>query len=440
MQAIKVHHGPDPDPLLQPRTRSPSPDNRDGAAGGKGTKGKPWKAPKPSQGDFVLIDSLAGGNRPDLAAIAGEDPLVIDPPAEPEGLVVNDGMNEEEPDLNVVQIAQKVTEQIAQKATDTVSVTHRVDEAAKGSTKPYGQARTRPTINTILPDPGGAYRPHNCKNADREEEGLQDTISNSPRKRKFGTEMPPPTRSGLSATEKGVSRGLNEVGSTHCRNDRLPELSQFAIQASEGSPLETLPAMQNNAMNSLKCPQSHHNLPSIQEQLGGLADSPLSPESNSRSAGSVRQSRIPFQNPPGTGLPTPLDGTFQRPGSFSHVQVRSAVQYPQGFGGQPSPASTTMSESSPRDYHIKSDVMSPSSRYPPSHGSAPTPQSVDIPTPISAGDSYATYSSQTSPNGEQASPEDSHGPYLNGVPMSPTFKCDVPDCAAPPFQTQYLLK
>ena len=43
-----------------------------------------WRAPQPSQGDFVLIDSLTRGQRPDLSAIAGEDPLVVDAPLESE--------------------------------------------------------------------------------------------------------------------------------------------------------------------------------------------------------------------------------------------------------------------------------------------------------------------------------------------------------------------
>ena len=43
--------------------------------------GKPWRPPQPSPGDFVLIDSLDGGQRSDLAAIARETPLMVDAPA-----------------------------------------------------------------------------------------------------------------------------------------------------------------------------------------------------------------------------------------------------------------------------------------------------------------------------------------------------------------------
>ena len=420
MQAQIVKHGPEPDPLLQQRSQSPSRD------------GKVWRHPKPSQGDFVLIDSLAGGNRPDLAQIAGEAPLVVDPPTEPEGLVASDRVDEEERELK----------QIAQKATVIVEVTTRTDENRNLPSKSNGQGRTRPTILTGLSDRGGINISQNDINTGREDDGSHTCISNSPRKRKFEKEMPPPTRKEASITERIIPRGQGEVSSQHCQNARLPELSQFAIPASEGSPMETLPAMKNTAMSSVKSHQSQQNLPGLQEHFGPLAGSPLSPDSSGRSAVSIRQNRIPFQTATGTGLPTPLDGTFPRSSGYSLIQARSAAQYPQGFGGQPSPASsTTMSESSPRDYNMKPDIISPTSRYTQSHSSAATPQSsVDLSTPISAGDSYSTYSSQLSPNGEQTSPEDSHGPYLNGVSISPTFKCDVAECTAPPFQTQYLLK
>ena len=417
MQARIVHYGPDPDPLLRPLSRSSSP------------KGEPWRPPQPSQGDFVLIDSLAGGQRPDLAAIAGEAPLVVDAPLESELSPNNEETNEEQPRLDAIQIAQKVT--------DIVDVASRPPDTIRTATKNNSQGRTRPTILTtsIL----SRREPNTTQNGiklDREANERQDHVPSSPRTR---TDMPPPERNGSLSLGRRASQGQTDKGSQHPQAARLPGLSQFTIPASEGPPNETLPAMQNSVTNNVKPLQSQHNLPGIQEQLGPLADSPLSPDSGSRSASSIRQSRNLFHAPTGTGLPTPLDGTFPRSNRYIHVQTRTVAQYSQGLSGQPSPASTIMSESSPRDYHGRADIASPPSRYAPSHGSVPTPQSADPPTPLSA-ESYPTYSSQTSPNGDQTSPEDSHGLYANGMSLGVVYKCDIPGCTAPPFQTQYLLK
>ena len=422
MQARIVHHGPDPDPLLRPPSRSSSPNSH---AAGKGTKGKPWKPPQPSQGDFVLIDSLAGGQRPDLAAIAGEDPLAVDAPQESDLSPTNEETNEEQPGLDTIQIAQK--------ASDMVDVADRPYEAVKTTIKTNSQGRPRPTIQTSIPSLSERNTAQNGAGSDRATDDPSDTVLAIPRTR---TDMPPPERNESLNAGRRTSQTYMDKSPQRSQTARLPELSQFTIPASEGSPNETLPAMQNSAANNVKSLQNQHNLPGILEQLGPLADSPLSPDSSNRSASSIRQARNPFHTPAGTGLPTPLDGTFPRSNGYSVVR---ATQYSQGLGGHPSPASTTMSESSPRDYHVRGDVVSPSSRYAQSHGSMPTPQSGDLPTPHSV-DSYSTFSSQTSPNGDQTSPEESHGLYSNGMSIGAIYKCEIPGCTALPFQTQYLLK
>ena len=63
-----------------------APSGESAGTGGKGSKRQPWRPPLPSQGDFVLVDILAGGQRPGLVAIAGEDPLVVD--ASPESIKI----------------------------------------------------------------------------------------------------------------------------------------------------------------------------------------------------------------------------------------------------------------------------------------------------------------------------------------------------------------
>ena len=389
---------------------------------------KPWRPPQPSQGDFVLIDSLAGGQRPELAAIAGEEPLSVDAPLEAELPPNNEESIEEQPRLDVMQIAQKVT--------DIVDVPNRSSEATKTSARMNSHGRIRPTILTA---PFAGRRETNVVQndikLDQEIEESKDHSLVSPRIR---TDMPPPERNKSHSTGRRTSQGQTDKSSQRSQTVRLPELSQFTIPASEGSPNETLPAMQNSATNGAKALQNQQTLPGIQEQLGPLADSPLSPDSSSRSASSMRQSRNPFNTPTGTGLPTPLDGTFPRSNGYIHVQRGTIAQYSQGLGGHPSPASTTMSESSPRDFHARTDIASQPSRYAPSHTSIPTPQS-DLSTPLSA-DSHSAYSPQTSPNGDPISPGDSHGHYSNNISLGAVHKCDIPGCTAPPFQTQYLLK
>jgi hypothetical protein len=97
LKALKVNLTPSPSPPLAAPLPQVSPDSRPGSPGCKGSN---RQKNRPSQGDAVLVSFMDGGKRPEIARLAGAQPLASDGEEEEEsvkGPVVNvskDGIDE----------------------------------------------------------------------------------------------------------------------------------------------------------------------------------------------------------------------------------------------------------------------------------------------------------------------------------------------------------
>ena len=219
-----------------------------------------------------------------------------------------------------------------------------------------------------------------------------------------------------------------------------PALQKYAITASEGSPMETLPAMQTSPSITSRSPTGQQNLPSLASQLGNLRDVPPPPTTTTTN-------RQPYTN--GTIHSPPQEYNSIRQPPYPPLHARTNGPYPLYPTTEPSPASTN-SGLSPREpypsaHHPRS--MSPPVKFGPRQfpTNGLTPQS-EVQTPLSASTqaSIATLSTEGSPVHERMV-MDSDRPMLpplsaNGPLISGGFKCEHSGCTAPPFQTQYLLK
>ena len=220
-----------------------------------------------------------------------------------------------------------------------------------------------------------------------------------------------------------------------------PRLRQFRISASEGSPLETLPALHASPQRPSNSPSSLQSLPSIQSTLGtALADGP--PPSLPGRQGSFSVSNA-INSPP-------QDYSSPRgPPPYAPLSSRTNGSFPATYQAtEPSPASAH-SGPSPRDPFAPGQTprsTSPPARFGPRQYSGTqgfTPSDVETPISASSQASYKTLGTEPSPVSERTMldtdrpilPPLTNGPFVGGG-----FKCEHPGCTAAPFQTQYLLK
>lgn len=257
---------------------------------------------------------------------------------------------------------------------------------------------------------------------------------------------------GHLTTQDGSSHGSRPSSSQQARfsskseDDSMatsPALRQFAIKASEGSTMETLPALQTSPSLSSRSPTGQQNLPSIQSQLGDLA------------------SEVPALQPSqGQPLPNrssfPVDGDVHsppgefssaRPPTYPPLQARPNV-YPVYPATEPSPASTN-SAVSPREIlhqrqHPRS--LSPPRKFGPQQYTTNglTPQN-EVQTPLSASTQASHASLRTMSTSAEPSPVaerinmDQDRPMLpplsaGGPLIGGGFKCDHHGCTAPLFR------
>ncbi|KAL9121930.1 MAG: hypothetical protein Q9187_001508 [Circinaria calcarea] len=409
---------------------------------------------RPTQGDEVLIDILANQQRPDLAEIAGREPL------DPDYHSCSDDemVEKDQRDQDAVQIARS-----ASLLADGQDVLGDVIDDQPGSNT---QTRVRPTVlTTVLPPHGEAVLVGSFG-----KQGCQDIAVLAGEKSRFGPEVsqsnenkttisPEPNYTVESnMPSRASSPKLNGLTSTHqawsggsSSSDvklKSPNLRQYAIPISEGSPMETLPAMQSSPPQTLKSPKGQHSLPSLHAQLGSLADAPTLQENSNRSNGIGHQGRPPFSSINSSVHSPPNDLNLSHATQFTTIQNRASGRYPPVYPStQPSPASS-LSEASSRDAFIKGQDltnMSPPGRVGAHYSNGMIPQN-ELPTPISAGGypSTSSFSADTSPNGDRMNIDEGRSvlppPPGSASSVNGNFKCDHDGCTAPPFQTQYLLK
>ena len=394
----------------------------------------------------MLINSLGDHNHPELAATAGDellDPGSPDPPLEADGS--DEDMERSDRGSTVEQ------EILMQAAQDALGVSTAVTgyeaslDMAHTGRESNSTPRVRPKILTHTLTPKRELPVES--DGTQVKEGSDHLASHTKDSNlvdcllKLKDSSPPISHP--SSSRHGQSNGNVEADSMATS----PNLRQYAIPVSEGSPRETLPAIQSSSpQDSSKTPNGQQSLPSLHAQLGSLADPPSTHDNILRSNGLGHQGRQSLPTANGTAHSPPKDPNSSRPSPFTNLQTRANCHFTQSYGpSQPSPASV-----SPRDPFRQG--QDPTSMSPPGkpgphqlYSSALTPQS-DVQTPLSAEShpSASSFSTDTSPKGDRMSIDGSRpvlpplpltGPLVGGV-----FKCEHAGCVALPFQTQYLLK
>ncbi|KAG6995419.1 hypothetical protein G7Y79_00045g080900 [Physcia stellaris] len=413
--ARKVNLKPSPSPeYLTPPPRSPSPE----PSGNPKQKGRK-RHTQPSQGDAVLVGILGDLNNPDIAARAGEEPL--NSASQSETSEVDEDMKDEveaeETDAGVD------LEQMAQNAIDAVGV-HGATESRTSSPKGDGPRRVRPPkLHTDLAS--------QVRHSDTQTKIPSRHSKDSTPQTSWEGE-----RSSSVKTEHEISLAcppFSDIGRNGSHSTMIsPKLLKHTIAPPEGSPMETLPAIQSSTNpQTAKSPNSNQNLPSIQN-LALPIDAPSPKENEARSLVMNSRPTFPMQSP-SAGPLTSRSTTFPSPqtrmnGRFTHSYTPT----------QPSPAST-YSEVSPRElYRHSQDITSmspPGKRERPFYPNGPTPKSDDLTPSTSSADTPLSGDGMSLEGARPVLPPLVNGPYVGGV-----FKCEHPGCTALPFQTQYLLK
>lgn len=424
---VKLQLSPSPEyPSPPPRTPSPVPSITS-------RRRVRRRRTQPSQSDGVLIGVLGDLNNPDIATRAAESPLNSASQSEASDsiVVMEDVEDVEEGRENLAQVAQDAMKVDAHGGTRERSCSPRMES----------QRRVRPPkLQTSALDAQFRQLSSSGLAADNK----SDTASRellSPQQQSAGdpdpgtpAQRPLPNKDSLSTQEDSLIR-RNGSHSTAIS----PGLRKHTIALSEGSPMETLPAIQPSPSSQPgKAVNNQQNLPSLQHLK--LPLDARSPKDNDlRSLGMSQRHTFPMQSP-STG---PLTSRATFPSPQTRMKGRFQSPYPPT---QSSPVST-YGEASPRDsYHQSMDAaaMSPPGKperhfYP----SGRTPQSDEL-TPASS-ESHQSIASnaETTLSAEGMSldgPRPILPPLMSGGYAGGMFRCEFPGCTAVPFQTQYLLK
>ena len=445
LQAKIVRGTPSPEPSFLPRAVSISPpeSDRNSRYRSRSKRGRGI----PSLGDAVLVNFLGNGNRPDLAFIAGEEPLEPEPFPDISKTSVSGG-TDDEMEFPLPRGASAADLAIE---TDPADVTKLVDEHYvdhDGHREPTEPVKVRPKIVTtpFLPlkeapvgvdtDPVKDRPPSRVTNGTSATQGLESATNgdhvqedNSPQQIRPSGRHDPSTHSQDTSTTT------------------ISPLRQYAIPASQASPDETLPAMQTSPPQSSKSPLGQQTLPGIHAHLRSLADVPIS-EGGIRANGLGIQTRQTFPGVNGASHSPPKDYCPIRAATFASPQSNTNGRYTATYPiTEPSPLGVLGDASPPETFRSSQD---PTTMSPPGNvGRRPFPSNRLTPqteTPLSAESQISTssFSTVTSPNGDRMS-MDGDRPILPPLSASAPligggFKCDYPGCNAPPFQTQYLLK
>ena len=387
---------------------------------------------QPTRGDQVLVSFLADFNRPEIASFAGENPLDADTSGD---IPESPGGEDSDEQMDVLESNPAPIKQTLAHFADTAfKISEHNDANGGGFTIRNGHERPRPTIVT---------KPIIQQEAVVQELASKSTLnSRGPMVQSNGTS---PLRHDSWGSDRRrssvqISRDPDSIATS-------PQLRQYTINASQGSPAETLPAMQTSPSLSAKSPASQQSLPSIQSQLGPLVDGPPSlpniPPTNRQASFSTTGS---VHSPPPQDFAPP-----RGPPPYPSLSSRSNGPYQTAYpAAEPSPAST-QSGPSPREQYAPSQTprsMSPPSKFGPRQYSGTQGLPTEVPMPMSAGSqaSYRSMGSEPSPVSERIN-MDSDRPILppltNGGPLvggGGGYKCEYVGCTAQPFLTQYLLK
>lgn len=439
-----VNLKPSPSPEYLPlKAKSPTPD-RVSTSNNKGPKRR--QKTQASQGDAVLIGFLGSLNNPDIATRAGEEPLNSASQSEAgdqsEGMEdVEGGSAVGEKSSSLVQTAQNALPLIdgSDARADDQPSNLKPDDSRPALSKIHTQdlnpSKINPTSDTAGSNLGKEVSDGQVTSNPKD---ANVTINNTRNIRGFSPRASPPPS--IRPNHANARR--------RSPSSATSPLRRFAIPISEGSPMETLPAMHSSpSSSSAKSPKSQQTLPPLHAHFGPLVEGRSPNDSDIRPNG-INTGRHTFTLMNGAVHSPPLSSIPARSNQFSSAQARLNGRFPPYPPPQPSPAST-YGDASPREPYRQSQdstSMPQPGRFGQSqyHSEGRTPQSDDL-TPLSA-ESYpsaANFSADTSPNGDRINTEGRVLPPLGvgTVPlMTGLFKCENAGCTAAPFQTQYLLK
>lgn len=377
---------------IPPFVQGSSPSNSDDAKGApeKGTslersrKGLPHQKPNTVLGDQVLIGYL-DQNRRDISAFERQEPLSSRVQQFPE---------DDSGQTTKLKLKQPVKE---------------TQVPVSPSQKDLGQiseSALRFLENDTLNDAGKLQLPQQDLKENRHIQPL-DIVK----------ERPPEIKPTSPKLQTILPR-LNTHDNCHTTDDSISHLKQFKISSDE-----RLPALQpSTQLAAASSPENRQNLPSIHSAIGEL------PGVTPKEPPGMMNGASPYAFPPGHGPSPPMPrndlarephllGQFPPPhiplSPYSHLSPASSKDM-----------STKSSPASQASYWrpLKSDIHYATSSYEVSPQAAKSP-AVNYPTPTDY------------PSSERASFSSSSQPSGPGI-----YKCSYPDCNAPPFQTQYLLK
>lgn len=432
-----VNCKPSPSPEYIP---SPTPD-RVSTSNHKGPKRRPKT--QASQGDAVLIGFLGGQNNPDIAIKAGEEPL--NSASQSEAGDQSEGME----DVEGGSAVGEKSSSLVQTAQDALPLIDGTDARADDQPIDPNPDDSRPPLSKIYTHDLNPSQLNPAPDAARLNLGKEGPVGQVTSNPKDANVTINSTRNARGFSPRASSppsiRPNHATARRRSPSSTTSPLRRFAIPISEGSPMETLPAMHSSpSSSSAKSPKSQQTLPPLHAHFGPLVEGRSPNDSDIRPNG-INASRHHFPLINGAVRSPPLSSIPPRSNQFASAQARRFPPYPPP---QSSPAST-YSDASPREPYRKSQdstTMSQPGRFGQSqyHSERRTPQSDDL-TPLST-ESYpsaANFSADTSPNGDRINTEGRVLPPLGvgTVPlMTGMFKCENAGCTASPFQTQYLLK
>lgn len=389
LESQKIDYRPTVD--IPPFVQRSSPSNSDETKGAaeEGTslersrKGLPNQKPDTVLGDQVLIDYLDQTRR-DISAFEWLEPLssrVQQPPEDDPGRTK----------LNLKPPKEPLKEP---------------QGPAPSSQKDLAESALR-VLDVDLNDGGKLQLPQQDSKENRRLQPLDTT-----KRREAETEPTSPRLQPL------LSR-LTTHDTYRTVDDDIPNLKQFKISSEE-----RLPALQPTPQTAAaRSPENRQNLPSIHSAIGELPGVPPKEPSG------IINSASPYAFPPASGPspPLPRNDLAREPHLLSQFPP---PQIPLSPYSHLSPASSKdmSNKSSPASQPsywrpLKSDIHYATSSYETSPQAAKSP-AVNYPTPTDQpGSERTSFSSSSQPNG------------ATGI-----YKCSYPECSAPPFQTQYLLK
>ena len=266
-------------PTPSPEAKSPSPD-RVSTSNHKGPKRR--QKTQASQGDAVLIGFLGGLNTPDIASRAGEEPL--NSASQSEAGDPSEGM-----EVEVASAAGEKSFSLVQAAQDALLVdeTEGPPEDRSGNPRADENRRSLSKLHTqdLVPSSTGkAASDTTGLNVGKESSDSQ--ISSNP---ETNTSVHSPSNvRALSprASSPPPNRPAQVPPRLRSHSSATSPLRRFAIPASEGSPMETLPAMHSSpSSHSAKSPKSQQTLPPLHAHFGNLVEGHSPSDSSMRPNG-----------------------------------------------------------------------------------------------------------------------------------------------------------